>query len=104
MKIEPSQHDTIFAQLRKKRKWTGRRNGHRVRLWTRPSPAGVQICYQVTKRHLAVSGHAYAVARAIEHVNEVLEPGQVRIAQPEAMPLTAAPRRQEWLPYKDGEL
>jgi hypothetical protein len=106
MKIELSQRDTIFAQLKKKRKWSGRRNGHKVRIWTEDVPMGLRIRYQVTRRHVNVSGHCFSLTRAIEYVNQVLEPHQVIVAPPETLPLVAAAhqqqKRQEWLPYADN--
>lgn len=103
MKIELSQRDTIFAQLKRKRKWTGRRDGFRVRIWTEDGPSGLRIRYQVTRRNINVSGHCYSLSRAIEYVNQVLEPHVVIVAPPETLPLVAAAqKRQEWLPYADN--
>jgi len=111
LQIEPSERETIFGQLKRKRKWTGRRNGHTIRLWTRQAVNGVQICYQVSKRHLNVNGHSYSVSRAIEFVNEVLRPKGAAIAShAETMPLASPirkewqprPASQEWLPYADN--
>lgn len=105
MKIEVSQRDTIFSQLKKKRKWAARRNGHKVRIWLEMGPIGVRVQFQVTRRRLNVSGHSYTLSKAIEYINQILEPHPVVVAPPETLPLVAAAGRtrpQEWLPYRDN--
>lgn len=103
MKIETSQRDTIFAQLKRKGKWSARRNGHNVTIWVRPSPEGTRVHYQVTRRHLNVVGPGCAtVTAAIEAVNRVLEPSETKFSAPvQSMPLSA-PVRDQRLPYADN--
>jgi hypothetical protein len=106
MIIDDQQRATIFAQLRKKRKWTGRRNGHRVRIWTDLSSQGVRINYQVTRKNVNVCGSSLSLLRSIACVNEVLEgatpvPGGVPLFLLNVPPPPPPPVRQQWLPYKD---
>lgn len=102
MMIGESQRATIFAQLQKKRKWTGRKNGYRVRIWTEPSQAGVKIHYQVTKRHHTVHGQTLSVSRTIDAVEATLDPQPLRISAPERVALVAAATSNYRLPYADN--
>ena len=102
MTIDNQQRATIFAQLKRKKKWTGRRNGYRVRIWTRPSPLGIQICYQITKRNLNVAGQSFSLLRCIEYVNEVLSQSGSQTPAPVPAAVLASPKRTEWLPYADN--
>lgn len=105
--IEPSERDTIFAQLRKKRKsgrpsWSTRRNGWKIRIWSEQSERGIRIHWQMTQRLRSVYQSSFTLTGAIEGINEVLQPKVVTQAPVETMPLVAASKAQEWLPYADN--
>lgn len=108
MKIQDSQRETIFAQLRKRGKWSGRRNGHSVRIWKRDTPEGLRICWQITRRNVnLVAKNCLTLTSAIEAINQAL--GLVSghpapLQAPETMQLVAASSamRNYRLPYADN--
>lgn len=105
--IETSERDSILRQLRRKGKWTTRRNGVRIRFWTRTEPNGRKICFQLFPRaSVTVHGVVCTISDAIDACNQVLDPTERPKPAPKpTMLLTPFPApliRQEWLPYRDN--